>query len=76
MGRAVPRYAEKNVGQVAYFNPLACIGPSRITHPSRGPSAGRGGLACITRTTLKCINFFLHPIFSSRSLIFDISKFL
>jgi len=32
---------KKNSGRVAYFNPLACLGPPRITHSPRG--VGRVG---------------------------------
>ena len=75
MGQAGSRPTEKNAGRVAYFNPLARLGPPRIT---RGPSAGRGGLACITYNlhNFKMYTFFYTPIFSSCSLIFYILKFL
>ena len=64
MGQAVrvgSRLTEKNTRWVDYFNPLIRLGPHRITRSPREPSAGRGGLARITRITLKCIIFFLHP---------------
>jgi len=41
--RAGPRPAEKNVGRVAYFNPLTHLGPPCITRSPRGPSAGGAG---------------------------------
>jgi len=31
----------KNAERIAYFNPLARLGPSRITRSPCGPSAGR-----------------------------------